>query len=288
VALARRSSGALENGVVVVIGAGKVGLLTAKGLRDFGARRVIVSNRSYDRAVELARTWDGCAVTFEELPRALSEADIVIASTAAPHAVITREMVEEAMVGRPDRALTIVDIAVPRDVEPEARSVPGVHLFDMDDLQALTSEAAADRTGAVPAVRAIVHQELESLHLWEQRLEVEPTVRSLRLWADRVLEGEVSEALRKLDHLDGRSRDVVAAMALAIAGKLLHPPTAALRARTGRRDAASYAAMVRELYALDASVDPAASGSTNEPTADQSVDHGALEAATAEARVEGL
>jgi glutamyl-tRNA reductase len=251
VAMARRHSDALENGVVVVVGAGKVGLLTAKGLRDFGAKRVIVSNRSYDRAVELARTWDGCAVTFEELPRALAEADVVIASTAAPHAVITYQMVEDAIASRPQRALTIVDIAVPRDVEPAVRALPGVRLYDLDDLQELTAEAAADRSGAVPAVQALIDQELESLHVWERRLDVEPTVRALRLWGDGVLEVEVAEALRRLGHLDDRSRGVVTAMATAIAGKLLHPPTVALRAKTGRRDAAAFAATVRELYGLD-------------------------------------
>lgn len=251
VALARRSAGPLEDGVIVVVGAGKMGLLTARALLSVGARRVIVSNRSYERALELAREWDGCAVTFDQLPQALEEADIVISSTAAPHPVITRAMVEGAMTARPNRPLVIVDIAVPRDVDPSVASIPSVRLHDIDGLEAVVGEGLADRAAAARAVSAIVAEELDGFADWVAGLRVEPTIAALHLWADGVTEREVQKALRRLGPLDERSQDVVRALAAAVSGKLLHPPSTALRAHAIGADAAGYAAFVRDLFDLE-------------------------------------
>ncbi len=251
VALARQSAGRLENGVIVVVGAGKMGLLTARALLSVGARRVIVSNRSYERALELAREWDGCAVTFDQLPMALEEADIVISSTAAPHPVVTRPMVEAAMAARPDRPLVIVDIAVPRDVDPSVASIPGVRLHDIDGLEAVVGEGLAERAAAAPAVGAIVAQELVGFGAWLAGLQVEPTVAALHRWADEIKEREVEKALRRLGSLDERSQEVVRALAAGVAGKLLYPPTAALHAHAAGSDAAAYAALVRDLFDLE-------------------------------------
>jgi glutamyl-tRNA reductase len=251
VALAQQAAGGLENGVIVVVGAGKMGLLTTRALLSVGVRRVIVSNRSYDRALELAREWDGCAVTFDQLPAALAEADIVITSTAAPHPVVTREMVAAAIAERPHRPLVIVDIAVPRDVEPSVASIPGVRLYDIDSLETVVGERLADRAAAAPDVAAIVADELLAFGDWLASLEVEPTIAALHRWADDVREQEVEKALRRMGPLDDRGRAAVQALAAAVAGKLLHPPSVTLRTHARGAEAASYAAVTRELFGLD-------------------------------------
>jgi glutamyl-tRNA reductase len=170
-------------------------------------------------------------------------------------------MVEEAMAIRPDRPLTIVDIAVPRDVEPAARDVAGVRLHDLDDLQAVALETATERRAAIPEVSAIIEEELAGLRTWETRIGVEPTVRALHVWGDQVVARELEAALRKLPDLDDRARSVVAGMAAAIAGKLLHPPTTVLKAKSGDQDSTRYAATLRALFELDGRVaDPKANG----------------------------
>jgi glutamyl-tRNA reductase len=271
VALAQQAAGQLENGVIVVVGAGKMGLLTTRALVSMGVRRVIVSNRSYDRALELAREWDGCVVAFDQLPTALAEADIVITSTAAPHPIVNRDLIATAMEARPHRPMVVVDIAVPRDVEPDVATVPGVRLYDIDSLTGVVGEHLADRVAAAPAVAEIVADELAAFSSWMAGLEVEPTLAALHKWADVVRDAEIAKAMRRLGGLDERERDAVRALAAGIAGKLLHPPSAALRSHAGGPEAAAYAATLRQIFALEepadaSSPEPAHSAASRTPS----------------------
>jgi glutamyl-tRNA reductase len=146
--------------------------------------------------------------------------------------------------------MVIVDIAVPRDVDPSVAALPGVRLYDIDSLENVVGERLADRAAATPDVAAIVAEELDQFGAWVAGLEVEPTIAALHRWAEEVRDREVEKALRRLGQLDDRGAEAVRGLAAAVAGKLLHPPTAALRSRAGGADAAAYAAATRELFSL--------------------------------------
>lgn len=236
--------------VIVVIGAGKMALLAAGVFGKDGDAHIVVTNRDYGRAMSLARRWNGCAVTFDQLGDAVGRADIVIASTSAPHAILTQGDVEAAMRRRPDRPLVIVDIAVPRDVEPAAGDVPNVRLLDVDDLQLVVASNLAERASAVPQVERIVGAEAERFDRWLAALDVTPTIAALRRWADTVRAGELDRMIRRLGALAPRERELVQALSVALVGKLLHAPVAHLKASAGSPDALQLAATLRSLFDL--------------------------------------
>ncbi len=240
--------------VIVVIGAGKMAVLAAHAFGKDGTSHIVVTNRSYDAAMALARQWNGCAVTFDHLLDAVGRADIVLSSTSAPHAVLTQADVETAMRTRPDRPLVIVDIAVPRDVEPGVADVPGVRLLDVDDLQSVVATNLAERASSIPLVEAIVTAEAERFARWLAALDVTPTIAALRQWADSVRARELSRMFRRLDALGPRERELVQALSVALVGKLLHAPVARIKASAGSMESLQLAATVRELFNIDSLV----------------------------------
>lgn len=237
--------------VIVVIGAGKMAVLAARAFGKDGGTHIVVTNRDYRRAMALAEQWRGCAVTFDQLADAVGRADIVIASTSAPHAVLSHDDVAAAMQRRPERPLVIVDIAVPRDVEPAVRGVPGVRLLDVDDLEGTVAINLAERASAVPEVRRIVEAEAERFALWLAAADVTPTIAALRQWADGVRTGELARAMRRLDALGPREREAVQALSVALVGKLLHAPVARLKAGAAAGDAVSLTLALRALFGLE-------------------------------------
>ncbi len=251
VALARELRGTLRRLQVLVVGAGDMGALTAKALMDQGAQGIIVSNRSYPRAVELARRWNGCAVTFERLPQAMAQADLVISATDAPHPVIRRDTVAAVMAQRPQRPLLIIDIAVPRDVEPEVGTLPGVHLYDIDALQRMVERNLAERQAEIPKVEAIVAEEAAACMAWFRALDVVPTIVELRRRAEAIRQAEVEQALRRLNGLSDREREIIEMLSKRIVNKLLHEPTVRLKQHANGHSGFYYTEAMRELFGLD-------------------------------------
>jgi glutamyl-tRNA reductase len=231
---------------VVVVGAGKMGLLATRTLLDHGVHGVVVSNRSPERAQALADQWGGRAVPFELLGETVTDADIVITSTGAPHAILTHELVSAAMARRPERSLTLVDIAVPRDVAPEVAQLPGVRLYGLEDLATVVADNLAERAAAVPLASAIVDEEAERFGTWLHQRQASDTVAALHRWADELRERELARHLRRLGELSERDQDVVRALSVALVGKLLHPATAQLKNGGGPE----YAALVASLFDL--------------------------------------
>lgn len=231
---------------VVVVGAGKMGLLAARALLDHGVHGVVVSNRSAERAQALANHWGGRAVPFESLEETVADADIVITSTGAPHAILSFELVSAAMARRPERSLTLVDIAVPRDVAPEVAELPGVRLYGLDDLAAVVADNLAERAAAVPLATAIVDEEAARFGARLHERQASDTVAALHRWADELREQELARHLRRLGELSERDQDVVRALSVALVGKLLHPATAHLKNGNGPE----YAALVASLFNL--------------------------------------
>ncbi|MBS1252013.1 MAG: Glutamyl-tRNA reductase [Anaerolineales bacterium] len=254
VRLARELHGSLTGANVLVVGAGEMGALTAKALMNRGADGIIVSNRSYPRAVQLSNEWDGCAVTFDRLTEALAEVDIVISATGAPHPVIMDDMVSEAMTQRRHRPLLIIDIAVPRDVEPDVAEIAGVTLHDIDDLTCRVDHNLEQRRAEVPEAEAIVAGEADCFMAWFNALDVVPTIVDLRQQAEAVREAEVDRALRQLRDLSEEEQEVVEILSKRIINKLLHEPTVRLKHHANGHSGFYYTETLRELFALDEAI----------------------------------
>lgn len=251
VELAHEQRGTLEGAKVLVVGAGDMGALTAKALMNHGTEGIIVSNRSYPHAVQLANEWNGCAVTFDRLPGAMEEVDIVISATGAPHPVIKHDMVVGVMVRRHHRPLLIIDIAVPRDVEPAVGGIAGVTLYDIDDLKSRVDSNLAQRKAEIPKAERIITEEAERFIAWFRALDVVPTIVDLRQRAEALREAEVHRALRQLSNLSDQEREIIEMLSKRIVNKLLHDPIARLKQHANGHSGFYYTETLRELFALD-------------------------------------
>jgi len=256
VELAQRTLGDLGNRRVLVVGAGETAELTARALSARGVEAVFIANRRHDRAIGLAQRFGGRAIRFEELPEEMIEADIVAASTSSPHYVIEHDALEEVMASRPQRPLLLVDLAVPRDIHPASRDVPGVTLHDMDDLQSLAERNASGREGEAQRARGILRAELARFQRWIDSQDVTPTIAALRSRGDEIVERVLAENDARWEGMTAADRERVQAMARAIASRILHEPTLRLR-RSGEESAAYLkVASLRELFGLDPDTEP--------------------------------
>jgi glutamyl-tRNA reductase len=250
--LARRTLGNLENRRVLVVGAGETAELTARALATRGVQAVFIANRHYDRAIGLAQRFGGRAIRFEELPAQLQEADIVLASTSSPHHVVEPEELGQVMAARDDRPLLLIDLAVPRDIHPACRELPGVSLHDMDDLQALVERNVSGREAEARRAESVLRGELARFERWLASQEVVPTVAALRERAEEIVERVLAENESRWESLSDADRERVRAMARAIASRLLHEPTLRLKRSGAEDDAFAKVAALRELFGLDA------------------------------------
>ena len=247
VELARRSLGDLRTKHVLVVGVGEASRLAAQALRDAGLASLTVANRTRAHAQELAESLGGEAAGLDDLPRLLAAADVVVTSTGAPDFVITRAQIEDAMAERRDRPLLVVDIALPRDVDPSAAAVPGVRLYTLDDLEAIAEANRREREAESAKVESIVAEEVARFaSLWDAR-GVTPTIASIRHWAEDIRAAEVRRTLPKLNGLSPEQAERVEAMTKALVKKLLHGPTKSLRERKDE----SFTQSARELFGLD-------------------------------------
>jgi glutamyl-tRNA reductase len=250
VKLASEAIPALEKATVVVVGAGEMAELAAIALTQRGVTDVRIVSRTREHAAALADRVKGKTLAFEELEKALTEADIVISSTAAPHVIITRDMVQYAMRGRESRPLFLIDIALPRDVDPAAASVPNVAVHDIDGLQRHVESNIAERELEIPSVERIVQEETLVCEQALQQLGVAPLISDLRMHADEIRQRTLETALKGLGHLSEKDRRRIEAFSEALLNKLLHEPTSRLRNEAGTGRAAEYASTVRDLFGL--------------------------------------
>ncbi len=251
VKLAEKSVGDLTSAHVLIVGAGEMAELAVEALRARGTSEITVLNRTPDRAAQLAQRWGGRALTFEQTTHALAEADIVITSTNAPHVLITHDLAQTALAQRPERPLVFIDIAVPRDVDPDVSHLPKVSYYNIDDLETHLNGAVAERKREIPRVEAIVMEETQKFLDWWRDREVMPVIADLRLRADAIRHAEVEKTLHHLSHLSQAEQQHVEALAEALVNKLLHAPTLRLRAEANNGHAVEYTAMVRYLFDLN-------------------------------------
>ena len=256
VELAQRTLGDLTSRRVLVVGAGETAELTARALAARGVEAVFIANRRYDRAIGLAERFGGRAVRFEELPEQMAEADIVAASTSSPHHVIERDALAEVMADRVEHPLLLIDLAVPRDIHPDCRELPGVTLHDMDDLQALVERNASGREAEARRAESVLRAELSRFERWFETQDVTATIAALRGRGDDVVARVLAENEARWEGLTEADRKRLSAMARAIASRLLHEPTLRLRRAGDDEDAYANVAALRELFGLDPAAEP--------------------------------
>jgi glutamyl-tRNA reductase len=249
--LAQRTLGDLEERSVLVIGAGETAELTARALSAKGVDAIFIANRHHDRAISLAERFGGRAVRFEELPALLADADIVVSSTSSPHHVIEREALAEVMVERSERPLLLIDLAVPRDIHPACRDLPGVTVHDMDDLQALVERNLSGREAEARRAETILDAERARFEEWIAGQQVTPTVAALREHAAAIVERALAENAGRWESLSDADRERVQAMARAIASRILHEPTLRLKRSAGEDGVSAHVHALRELFGLD-------------------------------------
>jgi glutamyl-tRNA reductase len=239
---------------VLLLGAGKIGELTALELVARGASGIVVANRSLERASRVAERFGGRATSLEALDDELALADVVVSSTGCAGYLVTAEQVERALGGRRERPVFFVDIAVPRDLEPAINDLPGCYLYDIDDLQRVVSESADGRTEELDRAEAIIAGEAEQFRAWRRSRDVVPAITSLRELAETIRAQELARAEPRLGALSPRERRAVESLTTQIVNKLLHLPTVRLKEAaagpTGAADGVHYAEAVRHLFGL--------------------------------------
>ena len=257
VELAQRILGDLSARRVLLVGAGETAELTARALAARGVETVFIANRRYNRAIGLAERFGGRAVRIEDMPGQLEQADIVVASTNSPHHLIERAELEVVMEAREGRPLLMIDLAVPRDIDPGCREIDGVSLHDVDDVQALVERNTSGREAEAVGARRIIDAEIATFERWLASQEVVPTVSALRERADAIVEQVLAENANRWESLSEADRERLQMLAKAIAGRILHEPTLRIKDAADRDDAYIYVAALRELFGLDAGTEPA-------------------------------
>jgi len=235
---------------VAVVGAGEMAELAVEALRKRFVQTITLVNRSVANAQELACRWQAEPRPFEALPEILRQADVVVSSTGAPHAVIHFETVRAAMADRPGRPLVIVDLAVPRDVEASVDELAGVYVYDLDRLHAHLRQSVDERRDQVPAVERILEEEIQAFAGWLKSLAVRPLVRALRHRAEAIRRTEVERTLRRADGRWAPQREELDALTRALVNKLLHAPTRLLIEKSREADGVQYALAARALFDL--------------------------------------
>jgi glutamyl-tRNA reductase len=230
ITMAKQHVGALRGKDVVLVGAGKMGRTAAKRLKIEGAGSLRVVNRTHERAKELVEHLGiGEALTLPSLLDALRGADIVITSTGAQHFVLTTELIAEAMRSRPHRPLFLVDIAIPRDVDPLVALIPGVLVADIDKLSETVDTTLEHRQLAIPLVEDIIHAHVVQFEQWYRSRVTAPVVASLARKAEAIRQAELDRFFHRCPELDKRQRSLVTGLSLRIVSKLLHPAITAIR-----------------------------------------------------------
>jgi glutamyl-tRNA reductase len=247
VGLVRRHLGPATPSGALVIGTGDTGAKAARALRGAGLVVTVLAGRRPERACRLAAEVGGRVAAPEDLLEVLSETDVAVSCTGAPHQLISGEVLVDVVERRTRRELLVIDLAVPRDFDPATRALEGVRLYDLDDLKGEVGVTAGLRAAAIPAAEAIVTHEVERFTRWLAALDVVPTIKDLRERSELA----VLHALRRSDLGAGAEEDLLRDTSEAIVKRLLHAPTLRLRAAAECGDAQAVARCVRELFQLD-------------------------------------
>jgi len=212
---------------------------------------VLIANRTLSRAIELAERFKGEAYSLEELPTALTKADVVISSTGAPGFVITKKLVASVLKPRKFRPLFIIDIAVPRDVEPEVNKLENVYLYDIDDLKEVVEENLKERQKEALRAKVIVEEEVLKFRHWLKELDLHPTIRALSEKMEDLRQKELAKTLKRLKHLDEKDREALEVLTKSLVQKILFYPINYMKTNTQHEKGRQAINIVREMFKLD-------------------------------------
>jgi glutamyl-tRNA reductase len=251
VQLAKKIFHVLDNKKVLLIGAGEMAELAARHLLSHGVSSMVVANRTFDRAVRVAEIFDAHPVSFEEIESQLAEVDIVVTSTASPGYVIIHEQVKNSLRKRRNRPLFFIDIAVPRDVQPEVNSLENVYVYDIDDLKGVIELNMGQRKQEAIKAERVVREEVVKFERWLKTLAVVPTIVSLQEKAESIIQTELKKSRSVLRGLTPGQEQAIKTLTRSIAGKVLNDPILYLKRRADRYSVNTYLDVTRKLFNLD-------------------------------------
>lgn len=253
VELARKIFTDLSEKSFMLLGAGDMAELAARHMMNFNVREVIVVNRTFERGCDLANEFNGRAVRFEDFLKEMVHADIIICSTNAPAYVLRREDMQRVMKERRNKPVFIIDISVPRNIDPEINNIDNVYLYDVDDLQGVVEENIMERKKEAEMAEAIIQEEIAAFQKWISSLDSIPTVVALRNKAEEIKKDELDRLMNKFPELGEKERKAIEYMASAIVNKLIHPPTVAIKEDSEDRE--ELIAVIKKLYWLNGDED---------------------------------
>jgi glutamyl-tRNA reductase len=248
VELARKIFGDLSGKTVMIIGASKMGELAARHLKRNGVSSVLVTNRTFDRAVELAKIFEGAALPFEHFVDHIDHADIVISSTGAPHFIVTRPMAEQIVHRRKNKPIFFIDIAVPRDVDPQVNDIDNVFLYDIDDLQQVVDANMKGRLREASRAEEIIASEVRAFCDRMQSREVVPTIVELRDSMERTRREIIERHRKQLRDLPPAALETVDQISQALVNRILHHPIAELKAMASDPNGSEFVETVRKIF----------------------------------------
>ncbi|MDE2322748.1 MAG: glutamyl-tRNA reductase [candidate division NC10 bacterium] len=248
--LAKKIFGDLTGRTVMLIGAGKMSELSAKHLLADGVGTVLVANRNFDRAVELAERWGGRAVRYDFAKLEMLQADIVISSTGAPHQILSKADFEEIIAQRRNRPIFVIDIAVPRDIDPKANEIDNVYLYDLDDLKGVVQANLRERQREADLAEAMIDREVRQFAGWLTSLHVVPTIVAMRKKIESIREEELQRIFAKLQDLTPEERHAISLMTGSIVNKILHDPTMELKRQSALKEGHLYVNVLRRLFGI--------------------------------------
>jgi glutamyl-tRNA reductase len=251
VQLAKKIFGSLQGRRAMILGAGEMAELALECLSAQGVRTAIVANRSYEHAFAMAARHGASAMRYEECWPRLAEVDVMLCSTAAPHAVVTPAHIAPTLPSRGDRPLCILDIALPRDVDPAVGALDNVYLYDLDDLRQLVAATVESRRSELPSAERVIEQEVESYWSWLAGLATVPVLTEFRAHMDGLRDREVKQLLQRLDHLPHGDRETIEHFSRALMNKFMHEPSVRLRDAAANGRGLGIVDAVRYLFALE-------------------------------------
>ncbi|KUO61330.1 MAG: glutamyl-tRNA reductase [Gracilibacter sp. BRH_c7a] len=251
VELAKQKTGSFQGKKILILGTGEMSVLTMKHLVAQGASTVIVSNRSFERAKEFAAQCQGHAVPFADLNYCLEEADLIFSATASKDFIITAELLKQAMKNREQDSLLLIDIAVPRDIDPEVKDIQGVSLYDIDDLRGVVDSHQSAREVAAIEAEKIISKEMDLFKSWHNSLSVLPTIAALQQRGEEIKNTLLDQTMPKLEGLSPKQEKAIRSLANSIVKNFLHNPITTLKKVSNTPHGHLYTEIIQTSFALD-------------------------------------
>ena len=251
VELARKIFGDLDGKTVMLLGAGEMAELAARHLMNNGVKTLLVANRTFERAVDLAKEFNGSAVRFEDFPTEMVMADILICSTGASRYVVKHDDVHRVVRERRHRPMFMIDISVPRNIDPDCGKVDNVYLYDIDDLQGVVDQNVQGRQKEAEKAEEIIRQEVETFRQWERGLDAVPTIVDLREKVEEIRKRELEKTLCQLNGIADGHKQAIDALTQSIVNKIMHAPMVVLKRESSETCTDDVCRVARKLFNLD-------------------------------------